>query len=171
MTTAAAPAAPPVTDPAEITDEIRAAAADHSERRARALIAQGLDEDTAVAQATDEVIEFTRRTVQIARQCRALVELVEAYASYGTGSTYRLLRDLGDHLNLSIAYVDRATIEAHLERSLSAAEWAATSGQFHALDFDDHVGDANIFRTDWIETLLDKAGVPGYGYTADGEVA
>ena len=164
-------AAPPITDPAEITDEIRAAAAEHGERRARALIAAGLDEDTAVAQAADEAVEFTRRTVQIARQCRALVELVDAYADHGTGSTYRLLRDLGDHLNLSIAYVDRATIEALLERDLSADEWAATSGQFHALDFDDHVGDAATFRTDWIEGVLDKAGVPGHGYTADGEVA
>ena len=169
MTTS--PVAPPVTDPAEITDEIRAAAADHSERRARSLIAAGLDEDTALAQAADEAVEFTRRTVQLARQCRAMVELVEAYAAYGTGSTYRLLRDLGDHLDLSIAYVDRPTMEAHLERSLTAGEWAATSSQFHALDFDDHVGDAATFRTDWIESVLDRAGVPGYGYTAEGEVA
>jgi hypothetical protein len=85
-----------------------------------------------------------------------LVELVDAYASCGTGSTYRLLRDLGDHLNLGIAYVDRATIEAHLERTLSAGEWAAISQQLHAFDFDDHVDDAATFRTNWIETVLDK---------------
>lgn len=171
MTTSDYPQAPLIPNPADITDEIPVEAADHSERRARALIAKGLDEGTAVGQAADEAAESTRRTVQTARQCRALVELVDAYAGYGTGSTYRLLRDLGDHLNLSIAYVDRATIEAHLERNLSASEWAATSGQFHALDFDDHVGDTGTFRTDWIETLLDKAGVPGYGHTADGELA
>ena len=114
-------------------------------------------------QAADEAIDFTRRTVQIARQCRALVELVDAY----DGSTYRLLRDLGDHLGLSLAYVDRAIVEAHVERTLSDVEWAATAGQFTALDFDEHVGDHGSFRTDWIETVLDKAGVPGYGYTAD----
>jgi len=171
MTTSSIAPAPPITNPAQITDEIRAAAVEHGERHGRALIAAGLDEDTAIGQAADEAVEFTRRTVQIARQCRALVELVDAYASYGTGSTYRLLRDLGDHLNLSIAYVDRATIEAHLERTLSAGEWAATSQQLHAFDFDDHVGDTATFRTDWIETVLDKAGVPGADYTADGEVA
>jgi hypothetical protein len=154
---------PPVDDPHQITDEIRATAADHAERRARALIAQGVDEATAIAQAADEAIEFTRRTLQIARQCRALVELVDAYQ----GSTYRLLRDLGDHLGASLAYVDRDTVEAHLERTLSDVEWAATNDQFTALDFDEHVGDHGSFRTDWIESLLDKAGVPGYGYDAD----
>ena len=161
---------PPVTDPAEITDEIRDAG-EPSERRVGTLIAAGLNQDAAVAQAADEAVELTRRTAQTTRQCRALVELVDAYASYETGSAYRLLRDLGDHLTLSIAYVDRSTIEAHLERDLSAGEWAATGQQFHALDFDDHVGDAATFRTDWIEGVLDKAGVPGHGYTADGEMA
>ena len=159
------PAAP--IRPSQITADLLAEAADHSERRARALVAQGVDEDAAIAQAADEAIEFTRRTLQIARQCRALVELVDAYQ----GSTYRLLRDLGDHLGASLAYVDRATVEAHLERTLSDAEWAATNDQFTALDFDEHVGDHGSFRTDWIESLLDKAGVPGYGYTADGQPA
>lgn len=155
---------PPVTDPAEITDAIRAAAAEHSERRARALIAQGVDEDTAITQAADEAIEFTRRTVQLARQARALLELSDAY----DGSTYRLLRDLGDHLGLSLAYVDRDAVDAHLERRLSDADWAAVNAQFTALEFDEHVGDHGTFGTDWIETVLDKAGIPGYGYTADG---
>jgi hypothetical protein len=36
------------------------------------------------------------------------------------------------------------------------------------MDFDEHVGDHGTFRTDWIETVLEKAGVPGYGYTAEG---
>jgi hypothetical protein len=171
MTTSQITQAPPVTDPAKITDEIRDAAADHSERRARALIAAGLDDNSAVAQAADEAVQFTRRTVQIAHQCRALVELVDAYSHYGKGNTYRLLRDVGDHLNRSIAYVDRATIEAHLERNLSVGEWAATSSS----------------STPWISTTtsatpapsartgsrlrLVKARVPGYGYTASGEVA
>jgi hypothetical protein len=142
-----------------------AAAADHSERRARALIAQGMDETAAVEQAADEAILFTRRVAQVARQGRTIVELVAAY----DGNTYRLLRDLGDHLAASLAYVDRPTVEADLERTLSDAEWAATNDQFTTLDFDEHVGDHGSFRTVWIESVLEKAGVPGYGYTTDGE--
>lgn len=159
--------APAITDAAEITPEILTAATDHSERRTRALIAQGMDEDAAIAQAADEAILVARRTAQLARRARALVELVDAYDA----STYRLLRDLGDHLGLSLAYIDRETIDAHVERTLSDVEWAALTGQFTALDFDEHVGDHGSFRTDWIETILDKAGVPGYGYTAEAWVA
>lgn len=155
--------APAITDVDDVTPDVLAAAAQHSERRARALIAAGMDEDAATAQAADETILVARRTALLARRACALLTLVDAY----DGSTYRLLRDLGDHLGLSLAYVDRATVEAHVERTLSDVEWAATAGQFTALDFDEHVGDHGSFRTDWIETVLDKAGVPGYGYTAD----
>ena len=104
---------------------------------------------------------------QLARQGRTIVELVAAY----NGNAYRLLRDLGDHLAASLAYVDRPTVEAHLERALSDAERAATNDQFTALDFDEHVGDHGSFRIDWIESVLEKAGVPGYGYPADGQNA
>jgi hypothetical protein len=159
------PPAPVITDPAEITDDILAAAADHSERRARALIEQGMDENAAVEKAADEAILFTRRVAQLARQGSTLIDLVDAY----DGNTYRLLHDLGDHLGASLAYVDRATVDAHLERSLTDIEWAAVNDQFTAMDFDEHVGDHDNFRTDWIETVLDKADVPGYGYTADGQ--
>jgi hypothetical protein len=161
------PPAPVITDPAEITDDILAAAADHSERSARALIEQGMDENAAVEQAADEAILFTRRVAQLARQGSTLIDLVDAY----DGNTYRLLRDLGDHLGASLAYVDRATVDAHLERSLTDIEGAAVSDQFTAMDFDEQVGDHGSFRTDWIETVLDKADVPGYGYTADGQPA
>lgn len=154
-----------ITDPAAVTPAVLAAAIEHSERRARALIVDGMDEDTALAQAADEAILVARSTAQLARRASALVELVDAY----DGSTYRLLRDLGDHLGLSLAYVDRDTVQAHVERTLSDAEWSAVTGQFTALDLDDHVGDHGTFRTDWIETVLDKARVPGYGYTADAE--
>lgn len=159
--------APAINDPTAVTPDLLAAATEHSERRARALIANGMDEAAAVAQAADETIEFTRRSVQLARRASALVELVDAY----DGSTYRLLRDLGDHLGLSLAYVDRDTVDAHVERTLSDAEWAAITGQFTALDLDDHVGDHGSFRTDWIETVLDQAGVPGYGFAADAWLA
>jgi hypothetical protein len=59
------------------------------------------------------------------RACEALV------AAYG-GDTYRLLTDLADLLQASVAYVDRPT-----------------------------VGDAGTIRTDWIEEVLLRTGVPG----------
>jgi hypothetical protein len=164
MTTTDTSAAPVITDAAEITDEIRAAATDRSEQRARALIAKGVDEDAAVTQAADEAVMFARSLVQLARRGRTLIELVDAY----DGNVYRLLRDLGDHLNLSLAYVDRATVEAHVERTLTSTEWAAVSGQFTAMDFDDYVGEQGTWRTAWVEGVLDEAGVPGYGWTTDG---
>jgi hypothetical protein len=95
---------------------------------------------------------------------RALADVTAAH----DGNSHRLLTALADQLQPSLAYVDRETVEAHLERALSDAEWAAANDQFTALDLDEHVGDHGTFRTDWIETVLEKAGVPGYGYTADG---
>ena len=167
MTTTDTTAAPVIADATELTGEIRAAAADRSEQRARALIAEGVDEDTALAQAADEAVLFARSLVQLARRGRTLLELVDAY----DGNVYRLLRDLGDHLNLSLAYVDRATVEAHVERTLTSTEWAVVSSQFTALDLDDYVGEQGTWRTAWVEGVLDKAGVPGYSYTADGAEA
>jgi hypothetical protein len=35
--------------------------------------------------------------------------------------------------------------------------------------FDDHVGDAGSLRTDWIEVVLAKAGVPGRGHIDVGQ--
>jgi hypothetical protein len=87
----------------------------------------------------------------------ALEALVAAYG----GDTHRLLTDLADLLEASIAYVDRPTVEAHLERPLSDREWSAVAAQFSAMAFDEHVGDAGTVRTDWIEDTLHQAGVPG----------
>ena len=87
----------------------------------------------------------------------ALQALVAAYG----GDTYRLLTDLADLLEASIAYVDRPTVEAHLERPLSDGEWSAVAAQLTAMAFDEHVGDAGTLRTDWIEDRLHRAGVPG----------
>lgn len=81
-------------------------------------------------------------------------------AAYG-GDTYRLLTDLADLLEASIAYVDRPTVEAHLERPLSDGEWSVVAAQFRAMSFDEHVGDAGTVRTDWIEDRLNRTGVPG----------
>jgi hypothetical protein len=89
----------------------------------------------------------------------------EALAAAYRGDTYRLLSDLGDHLGASVAYVDRPTIEAHLERPLSDVEWSACAPRFTAMAFDDHVGDAGTMRTDWIEDVLLRAGVLGRGPT------
>jgi hypothetical protein len=88
----------------------------------------------------------------------ALEVLVAAYG----GNTYRLLTDLADLLEASVAYVDRPTVEAHLERPLSDDEWSAVAAQFTAMAFDEHVGDAGPVRTDWIEDTLRRAGVPGH---------
>ena len=87
----------------------------------------------------------------------ALEALVAAYA----GDTHRLLTELADALGASVAYVDRPTVEAHLQRPLSDDEWSAVAAQFTAMAFDDHVGDAGTLRTDWIEDRLHRAGVPG----------
>ena len=81
-------------------------------------------------------------------------------AAYG-GDTHRLLTELADALGASVAYVDRPTVEAHLERPLSDVEWSAVAAQFTAMAFDEHVGDAGTLRTDWIEDRLHCADVPG----------
>src|SRR3954463_14672821 len=86
----------------------------------------------------------------------ALTALVAAYG----GNTHRLLTDLADLLEASVAYVDRPTVEAHLERPLSDGEWSAVAARFTAMAFDEHVGDAGTLRTDWIEDRLSRAGVP-----------
>ena len=87
----------------------------------------------------------------------AVEALVAAYA----GDTHRLLTELADALGASVAYVDRPTVEAHLERPLSDGEWSAVAAQFTAMAFDEHVGDAGTLRIDWIEDRLHCAGVPG----------
>ncbi len=87
----------------------------------------------------------------------ALQALVAAYG----GDTYRLLTHLADLLEASVAYVDRPTVEAHLERPLSDREWSAVAAQLTGLAFDEHVGDAGTVRTDWTEDTLHRAGVPG----------
>lgn len=121
---------------------------------------------THPAKNTDESTGSNGRVAQMTRQRRPIVDLVTAYG----GNTYRLLSDLGDHVGLSLAYVDRLTVEAHLERTLSEAEWAAINEKFTALEFDEHVGDHGSFRTDWIETVLEQASIPGFGYTSEGEI-
>ena len=86
---------------------------------------------------------------------------VEALVAAYSGNTHRLLTELADALGASVAYVDRPTVEAHLERPLSDDEWSAVAAQFTAMAFDEHVGDAGTVRTDWIEDRLHRAGVPG----------
>jgi hypothetical protein len=129
-----------------------------------------IDSDTYFASAEDRTwqvrpsISVPTPSAVIDPTARAVASVIAAYH----GNTYRLLVALADQLQLSLAYIDRDTVEAHVERALSDAEWSATNDQFTALDFDEHVGDHGTFRTDWIETVLEKAGVPGYGYTAEG---
>ncbi|MCZ2849818.1 hypothetical protein [Modestobacter sp. VKM Ac-2978] len=88
---------------------------------------------------------------------RLCVVLVSAY----NGDTYRLLTDLAGLLEASVAYVDRHTVEAHLERSLSDPTWSAIASRLTAMAFDEHIGDAGTIRTDWIDDVLLRASVPG----------
>jgi hypothetical protein len=162
----AAETAPVITGREDVTDEVRATAAEHYERRTRELSAQGVDETVAIESAAGESILHARRLVQDAARRTAVHALITAY----DGNTYQLLRDLADHLGASVAYVNRATVEAHLQRRLSELEWAAANEQFTAMDFDDHAGDHGAFRTDWIEDVLATAGVPGRGYDLCGEI-
>lgn len=97
---------------------------------------------------------------------RAADAVVAAYV----GDVYRLLVDVADRAGLSLAYVDRGIVEAHLERDLSDREWAAFSGRLIAMAFDDHVGDHGTFRTDWIEDRLAQAGVAGRRRTTAGQI-
>jgi hypothetical protein len=92
---------------------------------------------------------------------RACADLVAAYG----GDTYRLLTDLANLLQASVAYVDRPTVEAHLERPLTDTEWSTIVCRFSAMAFDEHVGDAGTIRTDWIESVLLRADVPGRART------
>jgi hypothetical protein len=98
----------------------------------------------------------------VSSACRAALH---AFVDRYGGDTHRVLTDLADVIGASIAYVDRPTVEAHLERPLSDRAWAATAQQFRAMAFDDHVGDAGTLRNDWIEDVLAKAAVPGRGHT------
>ncbi|CCH89115.1 protein of unknown function [Modestobacter italicus] len=90
------------------------------------------------------------------RQC-ACAALVAAHG----GETHELLTDVADLLQASVAYVDRLTVEAHLERPLSTTEWTAVAACFTAMSFDEHVGDAGSLRTDWIDGILLLAGIEG----------
>jgi hypothetical protein len=94
-----------------------------------------------------------------AHRRQALQALVAAYG----GDTHRLLTDLAGLLEASVPYVDRPTVEAHLERLLSDGEWSAIACRFTAMAFDAYVGDAGTIRTDWINDVLHRADVPGRG--------
>jgi hypothetical protein len=97
--------------------------------------------------------------------------VLQALVAVYDGDTYRLLTDLADLLDASVAYVDRPTVEAHLERPLSDGEWSAVAAQFTAMAFDEHVGEAGTLRTDWIEDRLHRAGVVGRTLHATGRSA
>ena len=88
-------------------------------------------------------------------------QLLQALVVAYDGDTYRLLTDLAGLLAASVAYVDRLTVEAHLERTLSDREWAAIAARLRPMAFDEHVGEAGSFRTDWIEDILTRSRVPG----------
>jgi hypothetical protein len=128
----------------------------NQDRRARRIDTSPSDRgdppEPRAASGSDDVVP-----IREAVRTWALQVLVAAYGD----DTHRLLTDLGDVLEASIAYVDRPTVEAHLERPLSDGDWSAVAASFTAMAFDEHVGDAGTVRTDWIEDTLRRAGLPG----------
>jgi hypothetical protein len=78
----------------------------------------------------------------------------------GSG-TYRRPDDRAAQLGASAAYVNRATIEAQLERPLHAGEWTAIDPELRPMACDERVSDAGTRRTDWIEDVLARASEPG----------
>lgn len=99
-----------------------------------------------------------RNTTGAAERRRACAALVQTYG----GDTHQLLTDVANLLEASVAYVDRPTVEAHLERQMSDADWSSVAAQLTAMAFDEHIGDAGSTRTDWIDAVLLRAGVPVY---------
>ena len=110
-----------------------------------------------IATQTDRITDHA--TPPGPRRRSALQIVTDAYR----GHPHALLHDVADRLGASLAYVDCATIEAHLQRPLTEAEWAAARAQYRAMDFDAQVGDAGTLRTDWIQNILDRAGIPSGG--------
>lgn len=92
---------------------------------------------------------------------RPVGQLMQALVDAYDGNTHRLLADVAGVLQASVAYVDRLTVEAHLERTLSDRDWAAIAGRLSPMAFDEHVGEAGSFRTNWIEDILAQSAVPG----------
>jgi len=84
--------------------------------------------------------------------------LASAVAAYGTAGL-QLLTDVADQIGVTFAYVDRRTVEAHLERRLTDAEWAAVNDSFRALDLDDHLSPDDV--ADWVDAVLVRADVAG----------
>jgi hypothetical protein len=102
----------------------------------------------------------------VSSACRGVLrDLIDTYG----GDTHRLLIDLADVIGASVAYVDRPTVEAHIERLLSDREWTAAAQQFTAMAFDEYIGDAGTLRTDWIDDVLARAGVAGRGHLDVGQ--
>ena len=98
----------------------------------------------------------------VSSACRAALQ--NPVDSYG-GDTHRLLTAWPTSSAPASPTSTGPPSRAHLERPLSDRAWAATAQQFRAMAFDDHVGDAGTLRTDWIEDVLARAGVPGRGHT------
>ena len=84
-------------------------------------------------------------------QDAAVAALVAAFA----GNAYRILTAVADRLELSVAYIDRLTVEAYLERALDEDEWARFNAAFSAMDFDQYLSDADDnTRAAWVDTVL-----------------
>lgn len=141
-------------DPAE---EVRAAAG-HCARRARALIGQGPAEAAAIEQAADEG-DPVRPPHRPARPP----------GPRPGGPGRRLPRQ---HLPATATRVTTCASASPTSTTppstrTSSGPCPTSSGRQSAAgsprDVDEHVGDHGSVRTDWIETVLAKAAVPGGG--------
>lgn len=140
----------------EISDDIRAEAAELSAQHAAALIALGTSEREAVQQGTEVALRHARDRVTRIRMRRnqALSFVADAYR----GHIDRMLDQLGRRLGIALAYIDRATVESHLGRSLLDAEWAAVSPALAGLGYDDYLSELTEVRSTWIDRVLRTVG-------------
>jgi hypothetical protein len=86
----------------------------------------------------------------------AYLALSQALDHY-TGTTYDLLTDVGNALGVTIAYVDRASVEAYLDTDLDPQQWAAITDTTQAMDFDRWIGDSSSERGEFITHQLRRA--------------
>ncbi len=108
----------------------------------------------------------SRHADTTARMPKHRASLAAAVAAH-PGSVHQILTEVAQLVGASIAYVDRDTIEAHLDRRLADQDWKSiVARHLPPMGLDEQVGDAGTLRTDWIETILADAGVPGADYTA-----
>lgn len=82
--------------------------------------------------------------------------LYEAYVACFTDPMQALL-DLAHAADIAVAYIDRAVIEAHLDRVLTEEQWQHVASLLD--DYDEHVSSWPDVNSDFINDVLRRAGV------------